>query len=64
MDHDGKAETVVIGIGGFLGFGTKDVAVPFAAMQWRTEARKMPATDQPPANPVASTTGSPPGRRR
>lgn len=57
MSHDGKAETVVIGIGGFLGFGTKDVAVPFAAMQWRTEARKIPATDQPPSNPVGSTTG-------
>lgn len=57
MSHDGKAETVVIGIGGFLGFGTKDVAVPFAAMQWRTEGRKMPVTDQPPANPTASTTG-------
>ena len=57
MSHDGNAETVVIGIGGFLGFGTKDVAVPFAAMQWRTEGRKMPVTDQPPANPTASTTG-------
>jgi hypothetical protein len=57
MSHDGKAETVVIGIGGFLGFGTKDVAVPFAAMQWRTEGRKMPASDQPPVNPVGSTTG-------
>ena len=57
MSHDGKAETVVIGIGGFLGFGTKDVAVPFAAMQWRTEGRKMPATDQPPTNPTASTSG-------
>ena len=57
MSHDGNAETVVIGIGGFLGFGTKDVAVPFAAMQWRTEGRKMPVTDQPPANPIGSTTG-------
>jgi PRC-barrel domain len=57
MSHDGSAQTVVIGIGGFLGFGTKDVAVPFAAMQWRTEGRKMPVTDQPPANPTASTTG-------
>src|SRR5271165_1072780 len=57
MGHDGKAQTVVIGIGGFLGFGTKDVAVPFAAMQWRTEGRKMPVTDQPPANPIGSTTG-------
>ncbi len=53
MDRNGAAQTVVIGVGGFLGFGKKDVAVPFSAMQWRTEGRKVPATDQPPTNPVA-----------
>ena len=58
MDHNGAAQTVVIGVGGFLGFGKKEVAVPFAAMQWRTESRKVPATDQPPVNPAASTTGT------
>ena len=57
IDHNGAAQAVVIGVGGFLGFGTKDVAVPFAAIQWRTEPRKIPATDQPPTNPVASTSG-------
>ncbi len=57
IDHNGAAQAVVIGVGGFLGFGTKDVAVPFAAIQWRTEPRKVPATDQPPINPVASTSG-------
>jgi hypothetical protein len=56
MDHNGATQTVVIGVGGFLGFGKKEVAVPFAALQWRTESRKVPATDQPPANSVASTT--------
>jgi sporulation protein YlmC with PRC-barrel domain len=56
MDHNGATQTVVIGVGGFLGFGKKEVAVPFSAIQWRTEGRKVPATDQPPANPVASTT--------
>ena len=61
MDHDGKAQAVVIGIGGFLGFGKKDVAVPFSELQWKTEPRKVPATDQPPTNPVASTTGTPAG---
>lgn len=50
MDHNGAAQTIVIGVGGFLGFGKKDVAVPFSAVQWRTESRKAPATDQPPAN--------------
>ena len=57
MDHDGKAQTVVIGVGGFLGFGKKDVAVPFSAMQWKTEPRKVPAAEQSPTNPVASTSG-------
>jgi len=35
VDHQGKAEAVVIGVGGFLGIGEKDVAVPFSAIQWR-----------------------------
>jgi hypothetical protein len=58
MDHNGATQTVVIGVGGFLGFGKKDVAVPFTAMQWRTESRKVLASDQPPVNPAASTTGT------
>ena len=58
MDRNGAAQTVVIGVGGFLGFGKKDVAVPFSAMQWRTEPRKMPATDQP--TPMTSTSGQQP----
>jgi sporulation protein YlmC with PRC-barrel domain len=57
IDHNGATQAVVIGVGGFLGFGEKDVAVPFAAIRWRTEPRKVPATDQPPTNPVASTSG-------
>jgi len=61
IDHSGAAETIVIGIGGFLGFGTKDVAVPFAAIQWRTEPRKVPATDSPPVNaPAAGQSAGPP----
>ena len=39
MSHEGVAAAVVIGVGGFLGFGAKDVAVPFAALQWRTDGR-------------------------
>jgi sporulation protein YlmC with PRC-barrel domain len=56
VDKNGSAKTIVIGVGGFLGFGKKDVAVPFSAVQWRTEARKVaaPAADQPP-----SSTGNP-----
>ena len=69
LDKNGSAQTVVIGVGGFLGFGKKDVAVPFSAMQWRTEARSAPtapAVDQPPSSvgnsaaPGANTAQQPP----
>src|SRR6202046_3032646 len=58
LDKNGSAQTIVIGVGGFLGFGKKDVAVPFSAMQWRTEPRKTPATDQP--TPMTATSGQQP----
>ena len=29
LSKDGKAEFVIVGVGGFLGIGEKDVAVPF-----------------------------------
>ena len=57
IDHDGEVRVVVIGVGGFLGLGTKDVGVPFTALHWQTEGRLAPRTDQPPANPGASMTG-------
>jgi sporulation protein YlmC with PRC-barrel domain len=59
VDKNGSTQTIVIGVGGFLGFGKKEVAVPFSAMQWRTETRKAPVTDQPPSsagNPAAPGT--------
>jgi sporulation protein YlmC with PRC-barrel domain len=69
VDKNGSTQTVVIGVGGFLGFGKKDVAVPFSAMQWRTEAKKAPAAEPPPpssagnpAAPGASTAQQPPMR--
>jgi sporulation protein YlmC with PRC-barrel domain len=34
VDRNGKAEAVVIGVGGFLGIGEKDVAVPFDEVRW------------------------------
>lgn len=32
LDNSGSAHAVVIGVGGFLGVGQKDVAVPFSAL--------------------------------
>ena len=39
LDHDGRVQAVVIGVGGFLGIGRKDVALPFDAIKWQTEQR-------------------------
>src|ERR1700735_4315875 len=58
LDKNGSAKTIVIGVGGLLGFGKTDVAVPFSAMQGRTEPRKTSSTDQP--TPMTSTSGQPP----
>jgi hypothetical protein len=32
MGHDGKISTAVISVGGFLGVGEKEVAVPFGSL--------------------------------
>lgn len=64
IDHDGKAQVVVVGVGGVLGIGSKDVGLPFGAFHWQTEGRAAPRTDQPPANGapgngVSNMTGAP-----
>jgi len=35
INRDGKVDAVVIGVGGFLGIGERNVAVPFDAIQWQ-----------------------------
>jgi sporulation protein YlmC with PRC-barrel domain len=37
LDREGKATALIIGVGGFLGMGEKDVAVPFNAVQVTTK---------------------------
>jgi hypothetical protein len=37
MDREGKAAALIIGVGGFLGMGEKDVAVPFNAVRVTTK---------------------------
>jgi hypothetical protein len=60
MSHDGMAQAVVIGVGGFLGIGEKSIAVPFQSVQWRTEGRVIPTENPtPPSAPLASTAGAP-----
>jgi sporulation protein YlmC with PRC-barrel domain len=37
VDRDGKVVALIVGVGGFLGMGEKDIAVPFKAVQFRTK---------------------------
>jgi sporulation protein YlmC with PRC-barrel domain len=60
MNHDGVVQTVVIGVGGILGFGAKHVAVPFAAMRWRMD----PHPGGPGDTLVAARDPSPGGASR
>jgi len=60
IDHDGNAQTVVIGVGGFLGIGEKAVGVPFKTMHWRTEARMVTETAPMTAPPATGDTAGPP----
>jgi PRC-barrel domain protein len=39
VDRDGKVTALVVGVGGFLGMGEKDVAVPFNS-EGRSQKRK------------------------
>jgi hypothetical protein len=40
VDRQGRAVAVVIGVGGFLGIGEKDVAVPFEALEFTASTRQ------------------------
>jgi sporulation protein YlmC with PRC-barrel domain len=37
VDRDGKIAVLIVGVGGFLGMGEKDVAVPFNSVQFKTK---------------------------
>jgi hypothetical protein len=55
VDRSGNAHAVVIGVGGFLGIGKKDVALPFSALKWVShEEANRPGGTRP------GTTGSSP----
>jgi sporulation protein YlmC with PRC-barrel domain len=37
VDNEGRVAALIVGAGGFLGMGEKDVAVPFNAVQFKTK---------------------------
>jgi sporulation protein YlmC with PRC-barrel domain len=60
LDKSGKVAKVILGVGGFLGMGEHDVAVPFDKLKWMNEpARSTTASNSiAPADKPATTTGA------
>ena len=40
VSDSGQVNALIVGVGGFLGAGEKDVAVPFNAVKWTTKDNK------------------------
>jgi sporulation protein YlmC with PRC-barrel domain len=64
VDKQGKIQAVVVGIGGFLGIGEKDVAIPFGQLQWFDEPVRTVTTAPAggvatPANPAGTGSNQP-----
>ncbi|MGH1570626.1 PRC-barrel domain-containing protein [Methylobacterium sp. P31] len=55
VDSTGKVQAVVIGVGGFLGMGEHDVAVPFDQVKFTTESRREAKNDGKKAETTGST---------
>ena len=57
VDKTGKVEMVTIGVGGFLGIGSKDVAVPFDQVNWSDQPIAPRAPAPAPSGSAGSTGG-------
>ena len=44
VDRQGNADAVVVGVGGFLGIGEKNVALPFSAFEWQMDDTRRTAS--------------------
>ncbi len=67
LDRDGSVQSVVVGIGGFLGVGEKNVAVTYSDVKWMDTPRAnasaaapsgAPATGSPNVTATTGTTGT------
>jgi sporulation protein YlmC with PRC-barrel domain len=57
VDKQGKIHAVVVGVGGFLGIGTKDVAIPYDQVQWMSSQEVQAQGGQGGAGSGTNTAG-------
>jgi hypothetical protein len=58
LDKSGKAEKVILGVGGFLGMGEHYVAVAFDKLKWVNEPVRSTSASTAPANAPATNVDS------
>lgn len=58
LDKSGKIETITVGVGGFLGIGSKDVAIPFEQVTW-SDTPMAPASPPPTTAPSSGAAPAP-----
>jgi hypothetical protein len=57
-DKSGKVESAVIGVGGFLGMGERDVAVKWGDLKWSDEPVRSAASSNTTTRPATTGAGS------
>ncbi len=58
VDRQGKIHGLVVGVGGFLGIGQKDVAIPFDQVQWMSNQEVQASASQGGTNRPDTTVPS------
>jgi sporulation protein YlmC with PRC-barrel domain len=63
VGRDGQVDVAIVGVGGFLGIGQKDVGIPFDSIEWRFSAdmannTAATGTNAPATAPAAPATGT------
>jgi sporulation protein YlmC with PRC-barrel domain len=58
IDRSGKLEAVVVGVGGFLGLGEHDVAVPYSQINWIYQPVALSSTSTTPTTSGAASPAS------
>jgi sporulation protein YlmC with PRC-barrel domain len=58
VDRNGQVMAAVVGVGGFLGIGEKDVAVPFNALEFANNQQANAMDNNNSGNSSVTTTGS------
>ena len=57
LSQDGRIEAIVVGVGGFLGIGEKNVAIPFDQVEFMTETEVQAMTANNQTTTGATTAG-------